>query len=118
MIDNSMSQPIVYQSRLGYNRTFLFAYEKKCFNSLVVAEKKVWMSEYFYLALAYALAYVVLIFSGRKYMEKRDKFELRRCLIAWNIVLSLFSALGAIRVWPEFLYEISEFGLEHSFCST
>jgi elongation of very long chain fatty acids protein 6 len=117
MNDNSPYKPIIYQSRLGYNYSFIFAHEKKCFNENTVAEKKAWMSSYFYYVVAYAIAYVIFIFSARKFMEKREKFELRRFLIAWNFLLSLFSALGAIRVWPEFIYVIREKGLEYSFCN-
>ncbi len=79
--------------------------------------KKIWMSNYFGYIVFYAICYLALIVFGKKIMEKREKFELRRFLIAWNFLLSLFSTLGAVRVWPEFIYEIQNYGLEHTFCS-
>lgn len=111
------NKQMVYRSRLGYNYSFLFSHEKKCFNEDIVSEVKNWMTTYFPFVVAYAIAYVVLIFSARKYMENRAKFELRRQLIAWNFLLSIFSAFGAIRVWPEFIYVVREKGLEFSFCN-
>ena len=111
------NKQMVYRSRLGYNYSFIFAHEKKCFNEDIVSEVKNWMTTYFPFVVAYAIAYVVLIFSARKYMENRAKFELRRQLIAWNFLLSIFSAFGAIRVWPEFIYVVREKGLEFSFCN-
>ena len=111
------NKPIIYQSRLGYNYSFIFAHEKKCFNEDIVSIVKTWMTTYFYHVVGYAIAYVVLIFSARRYMENRPKFELRRQLIAWNFLLSIFSAFGAIRVWPEFIYVIRLKGIEFSFCN-
>ena len=116
---NEVFEPIskVYQSRSGYNYTFLFAFEKKCFMDDVIKLKKAWMSDYFPFVIFYGAAYLAFIAFARKFTEKREKFVLRRFLIAWNLLLSCFSAMGAIRVWPEFIYEINKRGLEYTFCN-
>jgi hypothetical protein len=107
----------IYQSKTGYNYTFLFAFEKKFFNETLAQEKMQFVSEYFYKSLVYAFIYLIILFTSQKFMEKREKFNLKYSLIAWNFVLAGFSTLGAIRVWPEFVYVLQSKGLRHSYCS-
>ena len=106
-----------YRSLSGYNYSFVFKYEKKFFNEEYNNVSMERMSKNFYTMVFCAFVYLVVIFSAQKYMKNREKFELRRALIAWNFVLAGFSTLGAIRVWPEFLYVIQTKGIEHSYCS-
>lgn len=49
-------------------------------------------------------------------MLKREKFHLHRSLIAWNIVLAVFSIAGTIRFWPDFLVYAYEKGFSGSIC--
>jgi elongation of very long chain fatty acids protein 6 len=105
-----------YRSRTGLNYTYLFYYEKKFFNDEYVNSKQTWMSNNWHLSLYYALAYVIAIFAGQAYMRTKDKYDLRRPLIAWNLVLAAFSLLGTVRVWPEFVHTIATKGVEHSIC--
>ncbi len=106
-----------YRSLTGYNYTFVFQYEKKFFNEEYNNLSMERMSKYFYKMVLFAIIYLVVIFSAQKLMKTREKFELRRALIAWNFVLAGFSTLGAIRVWPEFVFVIQSKGIEHSYCS-
>merc|ERR1711963_385048 len=41
---------------------------------------------------------------------------MRGALVLWNITLALFSIMGALRTWPEFLHVLSEHGIYHSLC--
>jgi len=43
------------------------------------------------------LCYIALIYFGPKIMANREAFDLRPLLIAWNLFLSIFSLIGAIR---------------------
>jgi elongation of very long chain fatty acids protein 6 len=108
----------VYQSRTGLNYTFLFFYEKKFFNDDYVETKRTWMTNNWHLSIIYAFVYIIAIFLGQMLMKSREKFDLRRALVAWNFVLGLFSLVGALRVWPEFIYTVYTKGFEHSMCST
>lgn len=107
-----------YQSKSGINYTNLFFYEKKFFNDEYVETKRTWMKNNWHLSLVYAFVYIVAIFTGQWYMKKREKFDLRRALVAWNFVLAAFSIIGTIRVWPEFIYTLMNKGLSHSMCSS
>ena len=107
-----------YQSLTGYNYSFIFAYERKYFSHPYMKSEKEWMTYAWPNCFLYVFIYLVAIFSGQKFMEKREKFELRHALIAWNFTLAGFSALGAIRVWPEFVHVVRTYGLVHSYCNS
>nr|QBO55919.1 elongation of very long chain fatty acid 3/6b [Brachionus plicatilis] len=107
-----------YQSKSGINYTNLFFYEKKFFSQKYVDSKRVWMQNNWHTSFIYAFVYIVAIFAGQAFMRTRDRYDLRKALIAWNFVLALFSIMGTIRVWPEFFYTISNKGIVHSVCST
>lgn len=107
-----------YVSFTGYNYSFIFAYERKYFNETYMISQKEWMTYAWQNCFPYVLIYLASIYFGQVYMKTREKFELRTSLIAWNFVLAFFSAFGAIRVWPEFIYVINRYGIEHSYCSS
>ena len=107
----------IFQSKTGINYSFLFFYEKKFYNDEYINTKLQWMINNWHQSFFYSFFYILFIFSAQKYMQTRERFELRRPLIAWNFVLAVFSAAGAIRVWPEFIDTLRVKGVEHSFCS-
>jgi len=49
-------------------------------------------------------------------MANRQPFQLRGPLVAWNIMLAVFSITGAARTFPEFIYTFSTQGFHHSLC--
>ena len=116
-LNTASPDSMVYQSKTGYNYTFVFEFEKKYFNDEYNDLSMERMSKYFYHMVVYALTYVFVIHTAQNFMKKREKFELRRSLVAWNFVLAGFSIFGAIRVWPEFVYVLQTKGIEHSYCS-
>ena len=112
----SAQQSLISMS--GINHTCLFYYEKKFFEAEYTEKKKTWMRQYWWLSFVYAAVYIVAIYLGQRYMKNREKFDLRKCLIAWNATLALFSFVGAVRIWPEFFSTIVYKGVEHSVCSS
>jgi len=116
--DEPLSVDGVYRSVSGLNYTDLYFYQKKYYNLRHVASKIEWIREYWWLSIIYALVYLVLVFAGQRFMRDREKFELRRALIAWNLTLAGFSALGAFYFWPEFAYTLTHHGFDHSICVT
>jgi len=53
---------------------------------------------------------------GQHLMKSRKPFDLRRELFLWNCGLSLLSIVASIRVIPEMVYIIKEFGFIYSVC--
>ena len=47
------------------------------------------------------IGYVITIFTIKNYMKDRKPFDLRTPLIAWNMLLAIFSLIGSIRCWTE-----------------
>lgn len=76
-----------------------------------------WMKTNWHISVIVSIAYIILVFTGRKIMENRPKFELRLFLIVWNIFLATFSIAGTIRVWPDFIYTLTKHGAVHSVCN-
>ncbi|MCP9265663.1 Elongation of very long chain fatty acids protein [Dirofilaria immitis] len=62
-------------------------------------------------------AYVFVIF-GIKYviMRNREPFDLTLPLNIWNAILALFSIMGTIMLFPEFIGTIQNNGLQASYC--
>lgn len=75
-----------------------------------------WSVNYWTTSFIYAAVYVVLIFSGQRYMAKRPRFELRLPLILWSLTLAVFSIAGAIRTVPEMWYVVRHHGFVESVC--
>ncbi|KAM5323661.1 very long chain fatty acid elongase 3 [Glossophaga mutica] len=57
------------------------------------------LEEYWAVSFPIALIYLLLIFVGQNYMKARKGFDLQRPLILWSFCLSIFSILGAVRMW-------------------
>lgn len=59
------------------------------------------MNRWWWTSIVLAFVYVALIFGGQAWMKGRERFELRRPLILWNVFLALFSIYGMIRCVPK-----------------
>lgn len=118
-LENDVTKAYIdyYPSKSGLNYTNLFYFEKKFFDDEYVESKRVWMSQYWNMSIVYAFIYVVVIYLGQVYMRSREKYDLRRALVAWNFVLATFSIVGTIRVWPDFLAALYTKGLTWTMCS-
>jgi elongation of very long chain fatty acids protein 6 len=76
-----------------------------------------WIVEAWTQSIWYSLIYIVLIFGGRYYMAKRERFELRMPLALWSSFLAAFSIFGAVRTIPELYYILKNYGFESSVCN-
>lgn len=95
------------------NYSYVFEFEEE-FNHL---DKKDWMLKNWKLCFYYVGIYMVLIFGGQNYMHNRPRFELRKTLALWNLLLALFSIVGTCRTLPELVYAIREHGFQYSVCN-
>lgn len=74
--------------------------------------------EYWHYSVYAAVAYLILIYVFKKFMENRKPFELRGPLIAWNGFLAVFSILGAYRAVPAFIQLAQKSTLRETMCFT
>ena len=94
---NTLILPFEHISEIQFHRWLVPTVWKQCF----------W----------YTAIYIVVIFSIRHIMEKRQRFELRTPLTLWSLFLAIFSIGGAIRMNQELFYILTEYGWEQSVCS-
>ena len=97
-----------------FNQTSIFASE----NDVDEKEFQKWMYANWTMSFWYSAAYVVLIFGGKFYMDKRPPFQLRTVLALWSGILAVFSILGATRTFPEMFHVINNHGWEYSVCNS
>ena len=76
-----------------------------------------WMNENWTLSFWFSALYVLIIFSGKYYMEQRPKYELRPALALWSAILAVFSIMGAVRTLPQFSFVLTKRGFHHSVCN-
>ena len=91
---------------------FAFSFEEN-FDSLAARK---WMQHNWTSAFWLSAVYLIFIFGGQKIMKTRPRFELRTPLVIWNLTLSVFSALGALRAIPEFIFILKTYGFYASVC--
>jgi elongation of very long chain fatty acids protein 6 len=68
-------------------------------------------------ALALAL-YVGMIVGGQAYFKTRPALNFRKTLAAWNLLLTVFSAVGFVRSLPFFFLSLNYFKGVEWFCSS
>jgi elongation of very long chain fatty acids protein 6 len=105
MMAGNLSTPVYTTKMLAFERDFDYD------------EYHAWTVRYWTVSFAYAAVYVVLIYAGRHYMARRQRFELRLPLIVWSCFLSLFSIAGAVRTIPELVHILRYHGFDESVCS-
>ena len=76
------------------------------------------MQNQWYYSFYISLVYVGVIFSLQNHMKNRKPFSLRTPLFLWNALLAIFSIVGTIRCWPEFIDILSKQGIYGSFCNS
>jgi len=94
----------------------ILGFEKSLGNFENIRSWQGWMQLNWMLSIKISLAYIILVFLGKHYMQSRQKYELRTALVIWNIMLAIFSLAGTIRVWPDFLHVMQNEGIIHSIC--
>ena len=96
--------------------THIFGFENLFESHEYVNNLRKLVENYWISSMAISVIYLIAIFTGRRYMESRPKYEFRIPLLVWNLLLAVFSIMGAIRVWPEFIYTLTNHGFVYSVC--
>ena len=75
-----------------------------------------WLEDHWYYSIIASFFYVVLVWTGRKWMSTRPPFDLRKPLILWNLGLAVFSMLGFVSIVPNLVYTVIKHGMDHAVC--
>lgn len=62
--------------------------------------------------------YLILIAVGKKWMESKQPYGMRKLLFVWNLCLALFSMLGAWVILPSLWDMWAQHGFEYSVCNS
>ena len=129
----------------GRNYSYMFNFEQVYFHFLRLIKKSIlkiqefehsvvrlWMEDNWQGVCTWAsIVYLLLIFGGQSLMANRsvhlqlilfhellfrEPFQLRGPLTVWNMLLAVFSIMGAARTLPEFIHTFSTQGFHHSLC--
>lgn len=73
-------------------------------------------NKYWPISFLIVALYVIAIFMIQKIMKERPPFQLRNCLILWNLFLAIFSFVGLFRFGQEFLYVLGKRSFQDSIC--
>lgn len=95
-----------------YSHPFEFPFERNFPSGLI---RRLFFLNFRYMLLI-AAVYLIAVLSTKSLMKTRRPFFLRRPLIAWNVFMSLFSLIGAIRSLPELLFIFNSAGLRGTIC--
>uniref|UniRef100_A0A3B1K7R9 Elongation of very long chain fatty acids protein n=1 Tax=Astyanax mexicanus TaxID=7994 RepID=A0A3B1K7R9_ASTMX len=77
-----------------------------------------WFQENWTASYVFCAAYAAVIFLGRFFMRRREKWDLRRPLMFWSLSLALFSICGSIRTGSYMLNTYSSHGFRQTVCDT
>ncbi|XP_063956958.1 very long chain fatty acid elongase 6-like [Lytechinus pictus] len=77
-----------------------------------------WSLSSWYITFIFSAIYIMLIYPLRKWMEPQEPKKLRGPLVAWNLIIGMFSIIGTARVLPDFLKNLRNDGFYASFCES
>ena len=77
-----------------------------------------WMYRNLAVAPIACFLYLVVIFSGKKWMAGRPPFDLRAALTVWNTMLAVFSTTGFLVMGPSLIQHIMDEGFIHTVCNS
>ena len=60
--------------------------------------------------------YLALVFAGRRWMQDRKPFKLRKPLVLWNLGLAVFSIFGAASILPLVFRSLYDYGVDYTVC--
>ncbi|GFS32878.1 elongation of very long chain fatty acids protein 6 [Nephila pilipes] len=113
----SMDKPYLFfenqDPSVSPNYSFIFDFERNFDIHLNIQ----WMNKHYHYVFYYIGLYLLVIFGVQAFMKNRSRFEVRKLLAAWNILLATFSILGMSRTLPELVHVLTKFGFAYSVCN-
>ena len=75
-----------------------------------------WFHQYWPLGFVFCFIYIVLIYLGQRWMEHRERFQLKTPLTLWSLSLAIFSLISTLRMWSEGVYIVNNYGWHSTAC--
>lgn len=77
------------------------------------ATRGIWWASY-----VASVFYLISLYVGQRMMKDRKPFDLKGLLCAWNLFLSVFSFIGAVRCGTHLIMMLSQHGFDYTLCRT
>lgn len=71
---------------------------------------------YWWVAGVTGIVYLIAIIIGQRLMRNRKPFDLKIPLAAWNLMLSIGSAIAFVRLVPYLIFAVSSTSFSHTMC--
>ena len=94
--------------------SYLYTPFEKNYNAIAGVE---FANDNWAIPITLVTVYMGFCYFGKKYMAKRDAFDLRMPLAFWNLFLSTFSFMGMARTVPHLLNNLKNMSLEDNLCT-
>jgi len=75
-----------------------------------------WMQEHPLIPIVTVIGYGVFCVWGQFAMKKRESWKCRKILAFWNLCLSIFSCIGALRTGPQLLHNLMTLSFRNNLC--
>ena len=75
-----------------------------------------WYETYQHFSVIASVLYLTLLYFGKRWMEKKERFKLQRLLFMWNTGLAAFSVFGMLSLTPSLLQVLRHRGYQYSVC--
>lgn len=99
----------------GFNDyLYPFAWENEFAGSELLSKCRAW----WWLSYVVGFLYVMALWWGTDYVKDKKPFDLKGPLALWNLLLAVFSFIGAARMVPHLVLMLSSYGFDYSICRT
>lgn len=99
---------------MTYNEyTGVFNFERQ-FDPMNTAK---WLEANWAHSMTLSIFYITFIYFAKKMMYQRKPFSLKKPLFTWNLFLAVFSAIGVLKISPEFFDALFTEGFQYSICN-
>lgn len=75
-----------------------------------------WCYDRPWIPFVFVIAYLIFLKVGPAYMKDKPAFRVQKLLAAWNLGLSVFSTIGAMRTVPTLLFHLLTRGPHYTVC--
>mmetsp|Transcript_37085 Transcript_37085/g.56983 ORF Transcript_37085/g.56983 Transcript_37085/m.56983 type:complete len:302 (-) Transcript_37085:175-1080(-) len=77
-----------------------------------------WMKVHYVLPAIVSITYLALVYGGKSYFATREPWDFVKPVLGyWNLFLSIFSFMCALRCWPHAYHNFTTYGKESFFCA-
>ena len=110
--------PVICIVRMAALSASLGRFQKVIDSNYAMDNTSIIVTRLWWIPVASCFFYLLIVWFGKKWMDERDSFRLKRPLLVWNIFLATFSILGAVVELPPLVESVITDGFDYSVCNS